>query len=360
MALTYGFFHAHRQEITEGGVTKTTYDRAYNADDLNKNFDGLVAGTGVYMQSNINASGTSMAVRLDIGHTAPIMQDLPDDLSDNEVQVWDIVIRPGSGRINHHWFKIDSDYHVYIPINGGTTIKYYQIGLILDENNRTISVKLTDRGGNRDSVNPVGGRVSSNNSIGYEPASVDGLTEIVPGYVEVKPGVTAGNIKCYHLLGTWKCPYISHLVLPKGDKSAELFVQQYQDEILEWIEDIKEGGGLNQKLDVLRMNYGGDGVVHGVSLDLTYDFYRLQGITYRYSALDTFMVYYNGLYLIPDVDYSLDEIRRTSGTLAPPAGMHCIINLNNNRQSISVNDILSVIIIKGSTVTIPNGNNIKY
>ena len=363
MALKYGFFHAHRQEVTEGGVTRIEYDRNYDADDVNKHFEGLVAGTGVYMQSNVNSSGGSMACRLKMGNAAPISQDLPDDYTDEPVMVWDVVIQPGDGLIKHRWFKIDEDYHVYLPINGGTSSKFYQIGLVCDENERTISVRVTDKGGNKSNVIPLGGRVNSKNSIGYEPGTVDGSTEIVPGYIEVAPGVASGSCKVWHLLGTWACPYISHLVLPKGDKSAELFVQQYQDELLEWIDHIREAGGLNTKLDIIKIVYGEDGVAHAVDLDLTYDLYKKQGMVYRPNPLDTIMVYYNGLYLIEGNDYSIESRNRTSGDYSTPAGWHCILHLYNGKSGahgISVNDVLSIMIIKGQTVDIPDGNNIKY
>lgn len=358
MALTYGFFHAHRQEEVVDGNTVVTYDREYNADDLNKHLEGLVAGTGVFMQSNLNASNSSIACQVFVVSNVPVYVDVPDDLTDTEVQRWDIGIKPGSGMIKHHWFKFDDTYHVYLPINSGTTDKWYKIGIILDQNDRRIYVQATDCG-NRDSIDPIGGKIKSPNTKGYEPGVENGVTEIIPGYIQVSPGVAAGNIKAWNLRSTWKCPWISHLVLPDGSKSAEDFVNQYTDELIEWIDTIREGGGMNTTLDIVRVNYGPNRKQYK-RMDITYEIYTTQHITYRPSPLDTILVYYNGLYMIPDVDYTIETVRKTSGDYSDPPGDHCYITVNIGTDYISVNDVLSIVIIKGQTVDIPNGNNIKY
>lgn len=359
MALKYGFFHAHRSVDAQTGVA--TYDRAYNGDDINQYLEGIITQNGVYKESGqLTSTGARSACNVVIyDPNNPIQRvDDPDDLVDDEVERWHFVIKPGRGVIKSHWFTINSNYDVYIPLNASTsTAAYWKVALQCDENNRDIHLVVESCAGS--DPTPIGW----NNGV---ITTVDGKTEIVLASIRIDPG--NNTYRRYDLRGNARCPWISHLVLKPGDKDADRFVSQYTEELLQWIAQIRDAGQLNQKLEILKLVLNGDDQKtnpaqrYNTNFDLTRRMYTHDGIIYNHEDGDNIMVYYNGLYLTEGIDYTVRIGQQDHEYNVPgvPDDNHVFLNVSNGWDNIPVGNILTVLVYIGNTVDVPNGNNIKY
>lgn len=353
MSFRYGYFDAHRTTETVEGQEVVTYDRTYNINDFNDYFKYLVEPTGVFANSGDSYlyKGKTTYTKCKIatpnsGDYAPtiVNYDTNDD-NEGDTQKLRIYILQGKGMINAHWFIINIPEAVYIPAEGSiqsTSTINYGVFVRYDETTRTVSIVTRNVGDSPSTAVPEG-YTTSKKILPNE----DGICELYLGYVTVygrnSKEYRAGTIcSVKNLVGSSVCPHISHLILPDGSSDADLFVSQYQDEVNAWVDRIKDEGGLNQHFDFVKCRVtGGSSVTSDINLT------RKCG--YRYSEYDIIQVYYNGLYLAETSEFSV----RVDGNTT-------YLRVFNANNVIPAGNIVDILIIKGSTNDIPNGNNIKY
>ena len=106
--IKYGFFNS---KITATG----SYDRRYNADDVNKYFEGAFSADGIF------------------------------EFVENQCRVipgggMNVIVTPGKGMINHHWFTIDSNEKKAVASAHATLNRYTAIAMRYDSNGRNIAL----------------------------------------------------------------------------------------------------------------------------------------------------------------------------------------------------------------------------
>ena len=106
--IKYGFFNS---KITATG----SYDRRYNADDVNKYFEGAFSEDGIF-----EFVGNQCRVAPNSG--------------------MNIIVTPGKGMIKHHWFTIDSNEKKAVAPAHATLNRYTAIAMRYDSNGRNISL----------------------------------------------------------------------------------------------------------------------------------------------------------------------------------------------------------------------------
>lgn len=347
MSLRYGYFDAHRTTRVVDEQTIVEYDRTYNVSDFNDFFKHLVSTNGVFLRSGTTYlyKGNTNYTRCKIEVNSPTIVDYDDD-EDPDTQTVKkvrVYVLEGKGLINSHWFIIKPKEAVYLPAPDASN-KYYGIFVRYDEGNRDISLAYKLLSTTHNEVVPAG----YNTTTKTFDLDENGICELYLGAVLVY-GISSkeyreGTVgKVYNHVGESTCPIISHLVYDSAKADADEYVRQYQDEVNEWIQEIQEQGGLNQHLDFIRLHINGDTGHQSSTIDLT------SRLGYTYNAYDAFMVYYNGLFLEDGVNYTVFVENN-----------HAKLTVNNNRSDIPDSNCLDIMIIKGSTSDIPNGNGIRY
>lgn len=354
MSIRSGFFNSVK--------VGTTYDRAYNADDHNKYFKGLVAQNGVYYHID-------QLFELDptvTEYTVPVEIDGQD--RDNMIGV---IVHPGKAMVNGHWVISDADEVVYCePRPLGQS--YTRIDMVvLRWSAETRDVSLLVKSGvptttpNYDTQNGypeqygyipdprseleqkdppldpnlIDRMMDHNSDVYFEPVTVDEeeVLEICLGYIHI-PSV--GDITVENTGGTNRCPWIAQILGGYDDS----FVAQYNTAILEWWNRIKEEGDIYMNLNVFKKKFVGNAEhTQSSTLDLS----DIPG--YLYENTDTFHVYYNGLFM------DSDEYRLIFGENDAVS-----LQIYNGFNYIPEDNSVIVEIFKGEAVDIPDGNSIKY
>lgn len=355
MSFRYGYFDAHRTTQEIDGEQVVTYDRTYNISDFNDYFKYLIEPAGVFANSGdsylYNGKTTYTKCKIATPSSADyapriVPYDLNDD-NESDTMKLEITILTGKGMINGHWFIINVPEKMYLPDGSGSIVTAstvnYGVFVTYDESTRTVSLTSRVLGDNPSVYKPIG-----YNSAKKIVPNEDGVCELYLGYVTVY-GVNSKEYRdgaicsVKNLIGSSVCPHISHLILPDGSADADRYVSQYQDEINDWIDRIKDEGGLNQHFDFVKSR-----VVDGAS-SVSSDINLTSKCGYRYSEYDIIQVYYNGLYLAENSEFNV----RVQGNTT-------YLRVFDPDNTIPAGNIVDVLIIKGSTNDIPNGNNIKY
>ena len=257
MAVTYGYFNS------------LNGDRVYNADQMSEYFDGLVSN-GVY-----ESVGNALQVLAIEGMT--------------------VGVQTGRALVNCKWLKNDAVLSVDITTAHAVLNRYSAVILRLDNTNRLVEITTKD-----------GTPASSPTKPEMETSA--SIVELCLAYVYVAAAtttITQADIE--DARGTSVCPWITGLI-DQVDTST-LFLQyqaawqQYFNtmtaEFENWFETLTDELNVNTFIDkyqkMVTMGAGDTGVI---PLDM-------QG--YTYAETDVFNVFINGLYAIPDVDYTVNN-----------------------------------------------------
>lgn len=108
----YGFFNAVKNH--DG-----SYDRGYNAEDINKYFEGAMSENGIYKF---------------VGNQCTV----------NAYNGMNVLVKDGKGAIKYHWFKLDTDEAVAITPAHPTLSRYTAIVARYDNSNRQIYLGTID------------------------------------------------------------------------------------------------------------------------------------------------------------------------------------------------------------------------
>ena len=366
MAFRSGFFHAVK--------TGNTYDRVYNAEDHNLFLKGVVAQNGVYRYINGTFEPYAFQEHVNV--------EIDGTEYTNRIRV---LIKPGKALVNGHWAISDADESVYLaPRPLGTGYRVDMITLRWNDGDRTISFAVTEGGQSNtkpkiaDYPQPIG-YISNPESylknekhyndnqikalkvfndagewtggwydsdVYFDPVTDDETSDLVQeiclGYVMVPAEVTGEDIKIQKMIGDTRCPYISFTTGPYDDT----FVAQYNEEILQWWDDLRTQGGFEPTLNVLKKKFVGN---DNQTQSSTIMFSEFPG--YIYNMTDNINIYYNGLYVDEDeFDYVLD----------PQTNEKIGIKIKNGKNYIPADNSAVIEIYKAPSVDIPDGSVLRY
>jgi hypothetical protein len=340
--IEYGFFNSLK---TADG---TTYDRLYNSSNFNDYFKGVISQNGVF--SNV---GGKCKLKLGSG--------------------MNVIVSPGKALINGHWMTIDSDHVVDLSkmwkstssgieqVNSWDLIydKYCTIVLRCDEGKRTCSVvaRFGAASATPYAPNPQGWSMDSNGNYKFAPTS-SGITELGLGYVKIRhSGATAPGLVKSDLMQDWvgtsRCPYISHLVIGPSQKDLDEWLAKASTSFVEWYSKVQKECQIDTSIGMYKRTVVGankkpkdllPGEVQAGTSKLQISSATIPGYTYEDS--DIIFVYYNGLFLCED-----DEWTREPGNVV----LKNVVNEDN---------VINIIILKSKMgpggSSLPDGNNIYY
>ena len=337
-ALRSGFFNAIKDETTE------LWDRVYTEEDMTDYFRGVIRQNGVFSE---------------IGD-----QFRPSKV-DNQMK---IKIGTGKALVNGHWGIID--YPEVITLSPAD-IRYNRrdyISLRWSDANREVTIEYVKGDTYGDTlVNstssfksdvpiPIGKlKVNeSKNRDSFEPVEKDGDTicEIILAYIDIPVGCTnINNVKLTNLVGTHYAPYICYLVTdPKGTDGKQFdpstYMANLRTEFVEWFNEVRDELVINTNIESIRF------VVDGNASSQPSSTIHLSSLTgYTWEAGDTILPFYNGLLLTKDKgEYELNT--------SNPNDVLLVVNNGSNR--IPKDNVLEIVIFRGTPLSFESGDAILY
>ncbi len=253
MALKYGFFNS------------VNGDRRYNADDMSNYFEGLVSN-GVY--ENI---GDAMVVTAGTG--------------------MNVIVGTGRAIIDCKWLRNDSAYNIAITPADTTLARYTSIVILLDKDNRNMSITAID---GEPATTPELPTVPENSLILADILIPANSTSILQANITDD---RADSTVCGWVTGLIEQVDTSELFLQWQDaytRQFETFKQAYD----EWFEHLTQ----ELTVDTYVGNYSkrveyDDQVGNTIELDMT---------GYVYESSDIITVFINGLKADVNEDYTID------------------------------------------------------
>jgi len=351
MSIKSGFFNAHKDEDTN------EFDRTYTEEDMTNYLRGTLIQNGVF---------SKVGNRMDV---VPVT-------GQREVNVLD-----GKALVNGHWCIIEGTENIQIPT--ADIAKYRRDTLVLEwsSEDRSVSLKLIDGSTNGNLIDPTGGNlvwgdvppvgfIGSSTTKDWKGQDEFAPVEIVEGegyivqiflaYIIVPPNVsdidpvvndpawkpTSRTILIDTTVkGTRYCPWITQMALDPeiayGDLDAYLAL--FKSKILDFWNTMSQELQVNLNISYFNKHVNGG---KNVSAIIPMNMYG-----YIYSPGDIIFVYYNGLNLCQDQEYILVDV--TSET----KGIK-ILNLQNDK--IPSGNHVDIMVMKGSPIDIPIGNELIY
>lgn len=284
MALTYGFFNAHRVE-SESGDGSYIYDRTYGSDTFNDYFKGVISQVGVFK---------NLGDRFEVAPTDP--------------ESHEIIIKPGKGLLHGRWVNIDAlEYVTFEPAdiayprwdavvlrlnagNGDRTVTLEVVKGNIFNGNRQV-FKFPEIAGNDGEGNYTIESTFTRSENGVSKTYTN-IFEMPLLFVYRAPGTTiikSDDIYDNWVVGSKWAPWISQVVTADDSADADKRVAEYTtlvNRFLMNLMDELEVSSYIQKYQ--KFVKGGKNVGQTVVLDMP---------GYQFAADDVFNVYYNGLYL---------------------------------------------------------------
>lgn len=272
MAITYGYFNS-----VDG-------DRVYNADQMSEYFDGIVSN-GVYE----NVGGALQVKAIQNGGMS-------------------VTVEAGRAIVNSKWIKNDAVLTVDITAAHATLNRYTAVIIKLDNRPVARNITITTKDGTPAS-SPTKPSMTNTGTI----------VELCLAYIYVAAGATSivqANIT--DTRGTSVCGWVTG-VIQQVDTST-LFLQ-YQDafqryyaemsaEFTEWFQTLTTNLSVNTFVKKFTKRVvNNTGSTTNITLDMT---------GYTYSNDDVIMVFINGLYGSPTIDYTL-TVNNGVATVTPTA-----------------------------------------
>lgn len=280
--LTYGFFNSQNS------------DRTYTAADFNKYFEGIISQSGVFQTVGDALQVTADASRLGV------------------------VVGTGKALLNYYWANIDMETYLELETADTALDRWDQVVLRCDIPGRTISL-----------VVHTGTPSSSQPADIYNVYRSPVLYEILLAVVKVPKAstkVTNANITDTRA-NTSVCGYITGLI--KQVDTSELFLQwqtaveEMEAEMTTWENAQKAtfNAWLNTLTDELTVNIHVERLSGSVTTTESTDWVNLpNSLILQLNQNDIIDVYLNGVYLIPNTEYTVD-ITVSAGNIISGAGI---------------------------------------
>lgn len=319
MAIKYGFFNAVRSVDPE--TEEVTFDRAYDNETMNKFFKGIIAQNGIF--SNV---GNKLIVK----HTTGM----------------NIIVDTGKALVGSHWIETTAPEVLTIDTADIAYPRWDAVMVRFDaalaERKCSIYIKKGAAYGDTQSNPPAKPTPDGNDSHGNFDETGQPV-ELPLAYIWVARGVTAisqGDI--YDQRGSLACPWISHLVVGPSQTDLDRALANYWAAFQNWYSQVTEEMNINTHMQEFRKVVNGRaGASNSITLDMT---------GYVYGAGDVFFVYYNGLELIKDVEYTITQVN-------PDA--KAVLTFSGNFTS---GNVLSIKVLKSviGTPSYLDGDEVRY
>lgn len=264
-------------------VKDNTPDRVYNAEDVNERFKGLVSENGVFA----TVSNACQVV--------PSTSGLK------------VVVKSGRGYVDNHYFEIESDTEITLTAADVILDRYDAI--VIRKSSTDRNVVLTVKEGTL-ATNPTYPTITRTNNI----------TEIFLGYVRVSKNAT--SISSANITDTRPnndvCGWITGLInqmdtttlFNQYQAAQNDFIDNQTTEFDTWFDDIKDTVAATSLYREYQAVYRSNTVGQTVITIPT-------SINYVHNGLDVLNVFINGMRLLKDVEYTINNAG-TSITLTTP------------------------------------------
>lgn len=274
MAIKSGWFNAIKTVDPETG--DISFDRAYDNETMNSFLKGIIRTNGIF--SNVG-----------------------DKLKVTVAEEMTVTVGIGKAMVGNHWVDVTAvepltlePADVALPRIDAIMLKFD--GSYDPETGRQVSIRVQ-------TGTPMDTPVRPEPIGNYGNKTFDetgGVVELPLAYITVGRGVTEiKQIDIQDNRGTGQCPYISHLVAGPDEPDVDGYLADLYDKIIRWSQNLTEELNINTYMSqYFKVVDGGTGVSNSVVLDMA---------GYIYNPGDVFFVYYNGLLLIRDVEYTITE-----------------------------------------------------
>ena len=186
----------------------------------------------------------------------------------------------------------------------------------------------------------------------FTPTS-SGITELGLGYVRIRhsgstaPGLVESDLE-QDWVGTAYCPYISHLVVGPDQTDVDEWLARMKSAFISWFDTVQDELNIDTSIQVFQRTVVGsktpNETTHVISGTKQLEISSQTISGYSYDDNDVIFVYYNGLFLAENEEWS-----RTPG----------FVNLYNG---VNTDNVINIIILKTQMGggSLPNGNGIYY
>lgn len=279
--LTYGFFNSQNS------------DRTYTAADFNKYFEGIISQNGIFQ-----TVGDAFQVTADTSQLR-------------------VAIGSGKALVNWHW--VDNSETAYLTLDAADVAldRWDQIVLRCSETNRTVELAVNT--GTPSSTQPASA---------YNVTRTPTTYEILLAIVRVpKASTKITNANITDTRSSNVCGYITGLI--KQVDTSELFLQwqtaveEMEAEMTTWENAQKAtfNAWLNTLTDELTVNIHVERLSGSVTTTESTDWVNLpNSLILQLNQNDIIDVYLNGVYLIPNTEYTVD-IAVSAGNIISGAGI---------------------------------------
>lgn len=275
MAIKYGFFNAMREVDPE--TEEVTFDRTYDNESMNKYFKGLISQNGIF-----GNTGNKLEVKPGSG--------------------LNVIVDTGKALVGAHWIEITAPEVLEVPLPDIRYPRWDAVMLRFDAsvNVRECSLYLKQGAAYGDILNNKPQKPAPEGNVNGVFDQTGQPVEMPLAYIWVAPAVEAITATSIHdWRGTAECPWITHLINGPSQTDLDRMLSKYWASFHEWYSQVTEEMNINTHMQEFRkIVRGGPGASNSITLDMT---------GYVYGAGDVFFVYYNGLELIKDVEYTITQ-----------------------------------------------------
>lgn len=275
MAIKYGFFNAMRETNPE--TEEVTFDRVYDNESMNKYFKGLISQNGIF-----GNTGNKLEVKPGSGLS--------------------VIVDTGKALVGSHWIEITAPEVLELEQSDIRYPRWDAVMLRFDGgvNVRACSLYLKKGAAYGDIFNNKPQRPAPDGNVNGIFDQTGLPVELPLAYIWVAPAaesISETNINDWR--GTAECPWITHLIQGPSQTDLDNMLAKYWASFHEWYSQVTEEMNINTHMQEFRkVVNGGPGVSNSIPLNMS---------GYTYGSGDVFFVYYNGLELIKDVEYTITQ-----------------------------------------------------
>lgn len=331
-AIRSGFFNAIKNEDTN------LWDRVYTEEDMTDYFRGVIRQTGIFSEI-----GKQLRITKSSGY-------------------YQVNVGTGKAMVNGHWGIITSTESITLAAPDIASWRRDYISIRWTESTREITLEYVkgtgdllkkpenynrDKGFDPDRPLPYGKLEvdESKNRDSFEPVEYnnDYICEMILAYIDIPPGdANISTVKLTDLVGTHYAPYITNLVFEPTEHDVNTYMANLRTQFVEWFNALRSELVINTNIETIRyvLSAGAYTTVH------------LKNIAgYHYEDGDTILPFYNGLLLTRDKgEYSLNTSNKND----------VILTLNNGKSKIPADNVLEIVILKGTPLEFDTGDTILY
>lgn len=335
-AVRSGFFNAVKNEETQ------LWDRVYVEEDMTDYFRGLIRQTGVFSEV-----GNQLRVSPATG-------------------VYKVTVGTGKAMVNAHWAILTSSESVNLAAPDPVAWRRDYISLRWTESTREVTLEyvkgtvtgvtlLTPENYRKEQFDPdvpkpFGKLVTdeSENRDSFVPESynnnTDHVCEIILAYIDVPPGGNGdiSTVKITDMIGTHYAPWITNMVLAPTEADVTTYMANLRTQFVNWFNQVRDELVINTNIESIRY-------IRNPGDSTTVNLNDIAG--YTYDNGDTILPFYNGLLLTRDKgEYTLNDTNK----------LDVILTVNNGKNTIPADNVLEILILKGTPLEFDTGDTILY